>query len=206
MRIALSRAHATVPPEYVSMVPATSRSLRKGPMSDTRAGAVAPPKIDEAAAVHIRRSLASSQSRNHRIVLKLIDGIGQEASLVRLLDDGGNVNWLLGHLATSRDDVLELLGAERLMAKGADSRYGYGSRPTEDREPASLESLTAALDRANERLLEEIGKLTAERLESVDERGRRLLDQLEFNLWHESYHLGQITLYRKKVGLESPIG
>ena len=88
----------------------------------------------------------------------------------------------------------------------ADSRYGDGSRPTDDREPAPLETLIAALERANERLLEEIGTLTAERLEAVDERGRRLLDRLEFNLWHEAYHLGQITLYRKKAGLESPIG
>lgn len=175
-------------------------------MSTSTESIATPTEIEADAAEHIKRSLASAQSRNHGIVLKLLDGIDQQASLVRLLADGGNINWLLGHLATSRDDMLVELGAERLMPEDADARYGYGSQPEADEEAAPLETLLAALERANQRLLEEIGELSPERLAETDERGRRLLDNLEFDLWHEAYHLGQITLYRKKAGLSSPIG
>lgn len=162
--------------------------------------------IDASAAEHLKRSLANAQSRNQGVMLRLLEGIDHQASLARLLEDGGNINWLLGHLATSRDDVLQRLGAERLMSDGADARYGYGSRPEPDGAAAPFESLVAALDSANQRLLAEIDALDAERLAATDERGRRLLDRLEFDLWHEAYHLGQLTLYRKKAGLSSPIG
>lgn len=174
-------------------------------MSD-RIEAAAPPTIDASAAEHLGRSLASAQSRNQRIMLMLLEGIDHQASLARLLDDGGHINWLLGHMATSRDDLLELLGAGRLMDEGSDARYGYGSRPEADEDAAPLESLLAALERANQRVLEEIAKLDGARLEETNERGRRLIDRLEFALWHEAYHLGQLTLYRKKAGLSSPIG
>lgn len=154
----------------------------------------------------LKAALARSQRRNQGILLKLLDGIDDDMSQVRLFPDGGNVNWLLGHLATSRDDALELLGAERLMDAGAEERYGYGSRPTSDSDPAPLASLLQALELANRRVLEELDKLDGARLAAVDERGRSLLERLEFMLWHESYHLGQVTLYRKGAGLASPIG
>lgn len=175
-------------------------------MSNGTASTTTPPEIDAGATEHLKRSLASAQSRNQGVMSKLLAGIDHQASLARLLDDGGNINWLLGHLATSRDDMLVELGAERLMAEGADARYGYGSKPEADENAAPLEELLAALEHANERLLEEFDKLDPERLVERDERGRRLLDNLEFDLWHEAYHLGQITLYRKKAGLSSPIG
>lgn len=175
-------------------------------MSDNTESIATPPEIDAGAAEHIKRSLTSAQSRNQGVMLKLLDGIDQQASLARLLEDGGNINWLLGHLATSRDDMLQELGAERLMAEDAEARYGYGSQPETDGEAAPLETLLAALEHANQRLLEEIDKLNSARLAEKDERGRRLLDNLEFDLWHEAYHLGQLTLYRKKAGLSSPIG
>lgn len=169
-------------------------------MSDTS------PTIDPASAEHLKRSLASAQKRNQRVTLMLLEGIDQEASLVRLLDDGGHVNWLLGHVADSRDDILELLGATRTMTEGSAARYGYGSKAESAADAAPLESLVAALEQTNERVLQELEKLDAARLEATDERGRRLLDRLEFAFWHEGYHVGQLTLYRKKVGLSSPIG
>ncbi|MBX3144482.1 MAG: DinB family protein [Trueperaceae bacterium] len=164
------------------------------------------PSIDQNSAEHLKRSLAAAQKRNHRVMSMLLEGIDQDASVVRLLEDGGHVNWLVGHVAASRDDVLELLGAARTMYEGSDARYGYGSKPEAPSDAATLESLLAALELTNERVLQELEKLDAARLEATDERGRRLLDRLEFAFWHEGYHVGQLTLYRKKVGLSSPIG
>lgn len=175
-------------------------------MSDTTTRTEGPPVIDADAAEHLKRSLANAQSRNQMVLLRLLEGIDHQASLVRLLEDGGHINWLLGHLATSRDDVLQRLGAERLMADDADARYGYGSRAESTEDAAPLESLLAALERSHQRVLEEIGTLDAARLMATDDRGRPVLDRLEFDLWHEGYHLGQLTLYRKKAGLTSPIG
>lgn len=165
-----------------------------------------PEAFAESAAALGGQSLTRAVKRNQRVMEMLLEGIDQQASLQRLFEDGGNVNWLLGHLAISRDDVLESLGAERLMDAGAAARYGYGSKPAADADPAPLESLVAALQRSQQRVLEEIEKLDGERLSHTDERGRRLLDRLEFALWHEAYHLGQLTLYRKRAGLASPIG
>ena len=175
-------------------------------MSESTVESDGPPEIDAGAAAHIKHSLANAQRRNQGILLKLMVGIDERASVTRLLDGGGHINWLLGHLATSRDDILQKLGAERLMANDADARYGYGSRPLDEDAAAPLESLLAALERAHQRLLEEFAALDPARLGATDARGRRLVERLEFDLWHEAYHLGQLTLYRKKSGLHSPIG
>ncbi len=170
-------------------------------MSDNTA-----PAIDPSSAEHLKRSLAAAQRRNQRVTLMLLEGIDQEASVARLLDDGGHVNWLLGHVAASRDDILEMLGAARTMAEGSDARYGYGSKAEAAADAAPLAELVAALEQTDARVQEELAKLDGARLEQTDERGRRLLDRLEFAFWHEGYHVGQLTLYRKKVGLTSPIG
>ncbi|HET8985714.1 MAG TPA: DinB family protein, partial [Trueperaceae bacterium] len=145
-------------------------------MSDATAHTKGPPEIDVEAAEHLKRSLANAQRRNQRILLRLLEGVDHQASLVRLLDDGGHINWLLGHLATSRDDMLQLLGAARLMADDTDARYGYGSKPDSAEDAAPLESLLAALERSHQRVLEEIGALDAARLMAAAERGRRLLE------------------------------
>ena len=74
----------------------------------------------------IPNDLAAALARNVNIVKMQSEGITHAESLMQLPFQGNCLNWVVGHLALSRDDMLEALGEPPMMAaKGA--RYDRGS-------------------------------------------------------------------------------
>ena len=62
------------------------------------------------------------------------------------------LNWAAGHLAETRNGILQTLGQPPVLAAAEAARYGYGSQPVTCQEPGvvSLEELLAAFERAQE--------------------------------------------------------
>lgn len=145
--------------------------------------------------------------RNLKLLTNLLDGLTEDAARQRLFDGGSDLHWLLGHLVASRDGLLALLDSERVWDEDAARTFGRGSSP--DAAPPTEDT---SVGRQLERLGDQQAKLarlveTAE--DAVFERlsGRRSVAAwFEFLAWHETYHLGQVTLYRRAAGLPSPIG
>jgi uncharacterized damage-inducible protein DinB len=152
-------------------------------------------------------SLVSTLARNLELLERQADGVSHEASLRPIVPGGSTFNWLLGHLAQSRDRMLGALAQERVMDEATAALYERGGSAPGADEAERFAALVATLSTQQGRLE------TA--LEAADEAllARPLFEGrsdvrgwVAFLTWHETYHVGQATLYRRLAGLPSAIG
>ncbi len=142
---------------------------------------------------------------NHSLLTRNLEGLTNEQALVTLFEGGNHLNWLVAHLVAARDDMLATLGAERVRSADVDNAFDFGSKPPSPEEAWPLAQHLADYLTAHDRLLAALEAATDEQL--AQPRGDNTLGyELNFMLWHEAYHVGQATLYRRKAGLKSPIG
>ncbi len=159
---------------------------------------------------HARPELSVTLSvfdRNLRVLSGLLDGIDEDAARIRLFEGGSHLHWLLGHLVASRDGLLAMLGVERVWDAESARPFARGSSPDTD---ATTDDTTVGgqLSRLRDQQAR-LAQAVASGEDDVFERvsGQRTVGGwFEFLAWHETYHLGQVTLYRRAAGLTSPIG
>lgn len=111
-------------------------------------------------------------------------------------EQGNTINWMIGHILAYRSRLLESLGAEPLWDSPEVRRYAGedGGRWTDDR-ALPLERLRADLATSQERL--------SARLFPPLEGS--VANDLPFFHFHEAYHVGQIGLVRRCLGLPGVI-
>lgn len=148
------------------------------------------------------RDLAEALARNLSIVKKQADGLTQEDSLRRQPTQGNCLNWVLGHIAINRDQMLEMLGEPPSMGE-VGARYRRESEPLTpaDEGILPLEELLGWIARAQERLataLDQADEATFARV--APGRPRTVGQALFFLYFHESYHVGQTELFRQLAG------
>ena len=142
--------------------------------------------------------------RNLKLLERTVDGISDDAAAAPLVAGGSNLHWLLAHLVVSRDGLLARIGGQRVWDAEAAEAYGRGSRPAAEA-PAALSAQLARLREQQARLDAVLERLDDEGLER--EAGPMTVAAwIEFLAWHETYHLGQATLYRRATGLPSAVG
>ncbi len=123
--------------------------------------------------------------------------------LVRAGEDGTHTNWVVGHLLHSRYWLLKTLQAntpEEASAMAA--AYQRGTKAS-NAAVFSLTYLTQAFEQNQillEQLLPEIDLTTPQ-----EGRHATLGEFITFVLWHETYHLGQLGIFRRLSGLEGAI-
>jgi hypothetical protein len=136
-----------------------------------------------------RQILLGLMKQSGGYVLANGDGVSQAESLRRLPGDANPFNWILGHVAFWRNEVLQMLQLEPVWQ--ADAGVQYRGNPG-GHEPLSFDPASAL---TVEYLLTDIGVMQ-ERLEQwaqadgQAEIPRHLLSLL----LHEAYHAGQLVL------------
>ena len=147
--------------------------------------------------------LAQSFTTNHWLIHRLVDSLSQADSIVQPPYDGNCLNWVLGHIIVSRNEVLDLLGTEVVWSEEVIELYKTGSEPIkEDGQGLTFEELVDALDIAQERIAGSLEEIPADELNRVVEtrRGVRPIGKHVAGLnWHETYHTGQLELLRAMV-------
>lgn len=146
--------------------------------------------------------IARNYTFTHRITNSTLDGITHEDSLVHPPNGGNCINWLVGHMLLSRDDVFERLGIERVWTdKEASEVYDRGSALlTDNGKAVELSSLLELFNQTQPLLLEAMERLNAEPTEDG-----KMEEAVAFYNFHEAYHLGQIAILRRFLGKESII-
>ena len=113
------------------------------------------------------------------------------------------LNWVLGHIADSRDGVLSLLGAGPALGEAA-ARYRRESDPVTADGPGvvPLPHLLAALAEGQERIAGAggPGRGGPGGRRRRGDRNLPLGTLLHFAMWHETYHVGQTELLRALAG------
>jgi len=134
-------------------------------------------------------------------------GITHEESFLQPPGGGNCLNWIAGHLASTWDVILPLVGQEPVLGKQALQRYDRGTAELHDpAEALPLEKLLAACDEAVKRLDEGLAHVAPDALDRpagfsprnrADETVRSLLSAVVF---HQAYHTGQTGLLRRLAG------
>lgn len=148
--------------------------------------------------------LAEAFARNVTIIKRQTDGLTHEDSLLQPPFHGNCLNWVLGHIAASRDDVLDLLGEPPVLGD-AGARYKRGSEPLVAEEDGTLrlDALLDRLDRAQERIAAALARMDEAALARLLPFGSRQMSvgqRVFFLYFHESYHVGQTELFRQIAG------
>jgi uncharacterized damage-inducible protein DinB len=144
-------------------------------------------------------------SLNTRLIKRHAAGLSHAQSLVQTPYNINCMNWVLGHIAVSRDSVMRLIGGESLLGEAETLRYKTESDPIVEDGPhvLQLEKLLEVLSAGQSRLAAALDALSeAELLEEirVGERMMPLGTRLFGFYFHDTYHTGQIDLLRQVAG------
>ena len=142
---------------------------------------------------------------NLRLILMQTDGLSHADCLIQTDFNINSMNWVLGHLAVNRDNVLSLLGQTQLLSEARSERYRRGSEPVEQdgEDVIPLEELLEILQLGQELLSNAISRMTPEDLEheiQVGEQTQTLAQRLFGFYFHDTYHTGQTDLLRQVAG------
>ena len=137
--------------------------------------------------------------------------LGQDESLFQPPGGGNCINWLLGHIVTSRNQMLEMLDRPPVWGQEVRQRYALGSPAITAPGPGVLEisRLLEDYEATQEPIREALETATPEALAvtvpwfggEIDKQGA-----LAGFLFHEAYHVGQAGLVRRLLGKTSAVG
>jgi hypothetical protein len=160
--------------------------------------------------VVIGKLIGEGYLRNQRIIEAHVEGLTHADTLRQSPYNVNCMNWVLGHIANGRDDLLEILGRERLMSESSAARYRRESEPItgDGPEVLSLDSLMRLLGHGQGLLSSSLEEMSPEDLgEEVEWSGASstLAEWSQFFYFHDTYHVGQIDLLRQLSGKSDKI-
>ena len=126
-----------------------------------------------------------------------------EESLLQPPFEGNSLNWVLGHINSSRTRVLQLVREEPVWSEAQRVRYRNGSSSiTADGDGVfKLEGLLADYNESQVRLVRGLERMTYDDMcqpsgFSVNSVG----DSLGYFHFHEAHHVGQILMLAQMAG------
>ena len=156
------------------------------------------------------QELLEAFARNLNIIQAQTEGLSHEQCLLQPPFRGNCMNWVLGHMAETRNSLLKTLGEKPILTEKECARYGHGSEPVcaDGEGVIKLGRLLAMLQHSQERIAVALPRLTAEVLAKKvkDHRGEVPLgNRLFFLYFHETYHTGQTELLRQLAGTDDKV-
>jgi hypothetical protein len=153
--------------------------------------------------------LADAFARNISILQRQSEGLTYAQSLLQPPFRGNCLNWVFGHLANNRDNILKALGAAAVTGE-AGTRYARESEPITGDGPGvlPLEELLRLLAASQEALAAALAHATPEDLAREVPAGQRMITVAErvfFLYFHETYHVGQTELLRQLAGVNDKV-
>lgn len=145
-------------------------------------------------------------ARNLGVIKRNLAEMTDAQSLIPFTTGGSNFNWLLHHLIVYRDVMLRTLGQEGLWPEDKRQAYGKGSSALTAEESKPIAELLATLETSQQRLEQALLETTEAHWSTLRPDGRSNEVFIEFLIWHETYHMGQTSFYRRIAGLDSAIG
>lgn len=157
-----------------------------------------------------KEALGEAYAGNLRLIKLQTEGLSNADSLVQTPYNINSLNWVVGHIAVNRDNILRLLGSEPMLSEAETARYKRESDPikSDGEDVIALERLLEILERGGEKITEELAAMDEAELDReimVGERKVTLGARLYFYYFHDTYHTGQIDLLRQVAGANDKI-
>lgn len=135
---------------------------------------------------------------NKYVLERNLKGLTQEDALVSPLPGGNCINWIVGHILVSRDDLRDMLGLQRVCSDEMTALYRRGSGNVNSVNSMNISELLDIYNSGQQELEDCIGE--------TDFTGsEKALKDLATLAFHEAYHIGQTGLLRRIAGKEGAI-
>lgn len=153
------------------------------------------------------QQLIDAFNLNANLILRHVSDLTHEESLIQPPYHHNCLNWVLGHILHSRDQMLRLLGAE--PGTGADTleRYKRGSAPITQDGPdvVPLPTLLAALEDRQSQLATALNNADTDKMATKIDAEDTVGSALFLLYFHECYHTGQVDQLRQVAGKNDTI-
>ncbi len=154
----------------------------------------------------LKDTLLHQFNMTYFVIRRNLEGIESEDVVIRVGDDGANINWILGHILATRNVFIALLGGEPFWSDEQRARFASKSDVEVDAAQAMpLAQMEQALEQSQEQLQALLGACKNEDLTAAPENGPPLGIKLGGFAFHESYHAGQIGIMRRVIGLSGTL-
>ncbi len=147
--------------------------------------------------------LAKSFGYTADIVGQQLSEISHEESLRQPIAGEHSINWLTGHIVSSRSTPLSHAAAEPVWSEAARQRYRNGSPPIGAASPGvlRLQDLIRLFELSQRRLIAGLHRLTDAELAQPSGFGSNsLAESLLYFHFHATYHVGQLTMVAEALG------
>jgi uncharacterized damage-inducible protein DinB len=150
----------------------------------------------------VQQDLAFSYGRNVESLKTLVKGLSHKDTVVQPPFHANCMNWVLGHIAGSREGVLAMLGEKPLLTPEQAKRYGYGSEPVCEDGPdlIKLDEEMALIERSQERIAAALQRATQADLDKATKSflGETTVGTMLLVMFgHECFHVGQVEMLRE---------
>ena len=138
----------------------------------------------------------------HSALERNLDGLSEGECLASPESGGNCINWIVGHLLSSRNGVHALLGLDPawLESMGASDPYRRGASGFAVDRAVPLSALRGALGQSQTAVIAALEQISPERLAEQASETMSVGERLAFLGFHESYHVGQTGLLRRVLG------
>lgn len=157
------------------------------------------------------QQLADAFNRNVQIIKMQTRELTHEQSLIQPPFRSNCMNWVVGHITSSRNSVLRLLGEEPALPAEIADRYSRDTQPIVGIEDAvaPLADLLAALESGQSRLAAALAAASDEALaREINLYGgstRPVRDWLFFLYFHDTFHTGETSVLRQAAGKDDKV-
>lgn len=156
------------------------------------------------------KQLADAYAVNLQLIEMQTEGLAQADTLVKTPYHINSLNWVLGHIAVNRDNVLKALGHDPVLSQEVTDRYKRGSEPitAEEGDILTLAELLEVLKTSQAKISDALGSLSNSELEAEIAVGTNtvtLASRLFGLYFHDTYHTGQTDLLRQVSGADDTI-
>lgn len=148
-----------------------------------------------------------------QVTLALLADIPHDQWCLQTIPGANHAMWIAGHVALNDDFFLaRLAGRETRCPEGWTALFGTGSQPLPDLSaypaPEIVEQQLAERRRDLVSWFQTLGveELSASVPEELRRFAANVADVMPSLAWHEAFHVGQLSLVRKRLGLGPKFG
>ena len=144
---------------------------------------------------------------DQRTITRQLDGLQESDLFLQPQPRGNCANWVLGHIVQGRQNILRTLGLDAFWTADEEAIYARGSQPiTSEASPhLTMQRLLGDLAQAEDILIVRLEQITDEEWDVLDEDGDSLAKVINFQIWHEGYHVGQFEVLRQLTGVNDHV-
>jgi uncharacterized damage-inducible protein DinB len=148
------------------------------------------------------QALANLLKFNDDVLMVSLTDMTDDVARRRLREGGPSVAWNVGHMLHHRNQIAAAVGCQ----EPAVDLTRYAQTATDGRDYPTIRELHAAWTEFSPRLIDALNDLSSDDLAApspmrLPHGEQTLLDALRFVLWHETLHLGQVSMLRSHHGL-----